>query len=70
MADKTPEKKTVAKDDPAIRTHYVMRGGERVPFKVRLASLDDILRREAAEAAERDAETVIAEHQKEQAKPK
>jgi hypothetical protein len=68
MPDKTTEKK--AADDPRIQHAFVMKGGKKVPIKLRHVSAEDIERRLSAQQAEEDAAALIAEHQKEAAKGK
>jgi hypothetical protein len=68
MAEKTTEKK--AADDPQIQHAFVMKGGKKVPIKLRHVSSEEIERRLSAAQAEEDAAALIAEHEKEQAKAK
>ena len=52
------------KKDPRIQDAFVMKGGKKIPIKMRHVSMDEYSRRQSAIAAEEDAAAVMAEHAK------
>ena len=53
MADK--------KDDPQIQHAFVMKGGQKIPIKLRHVSMDEYSRRQASITAEEDAANLAEE---------